>query len=123
MFVLIARFEGGTAAQIEEKGARIRRDLEAFVSRSRSWPPAPEGIHDPRRAGDQTVVPSALAGLASRFEMLVDRERGAVALLFYAETAGQVRSIREFMDRIWPSSAGWGTRVSAELYEVYLDEA
>lgn len=122
MFVLIARFEGGTAAQIEEEGARIRRDLEA-LSRSTSWPPAPEGIHDPRRAGDQTVVPSALARLASRFEMLVDRERGAVALLFYAETADQVRSIREFMDRIWPSSAGWGTRVSAELYEVYLDEA
>ena len=40
MFVLIARFEGGTAAQIEEEGARIRRDLEA-LSRDRSWPPAP----------------------------------------------------------------------------------
>lgn len=114
MFVLIARFEGGTAAQIEEEGARIRRDLEA-LSRSTSWPPAPgEGIHD---------VPVALAGLASRFEMLVDRERGAVALLFYAETADQVRGIRGFMDEMWPSSAGWGTRVSAELYEVYLDEA
>ena len=114
MFVLIARFEGGTAAQIEEEGARIRRDLEA-LSRSTSWPPAPgEGIHD---------VPVALAGLASRFEMLVDRERGAVALLFYAETADQARGIREFMDRLWPSSAGWGTRVSAEPYEVYLDRA
>jgi hypothetical protein len=53
MFVRIARFEGGSTAQIEEEGARIRRDLEAA-----------------RRGEDSPEVPSELALLASRFEML-----------------------------------------------------
>ena len=106
MFVRIARFEGGTTAQIEEEGARIRRDLEAA-----------------RRGESGPEVPSELALLASRLEMLVDRDRGAVAVLVYAETADQVREIDRIMDKMSPSTDGWGKRVSAELYEVYLDEA
>jgi hypothetical protein len=106
MFVRIARFEGGTAAQIEEEGSRIRRDLEA----ARSGEPGPE-------------IPAELALLARRIEMLVDRERGAVAVLAYAETEEQVREIDRIMDRMSPSSEGWGRRVSVEVYEVVLDEA
>ncbi len=106
MYVRIARFEGGTIAQIEEEGARIRRDIEA----ARRGEPGPE-------------VPSELALLASRFEMLVDRDRGAVAVLVYAETEDQVREIDRIMDGMSPSSGGWGKRVSAELFEVFFDEA
>ena len=106
MYVRIARFEGGTTAQIEEEGARIGRDLEA----ARRGEPGPE-------------VPSELALLASRLEMLIDRDRGAVAVLVYADTQDQIREIDRIMDAMSPSSGGWGTRVSAELYEVYLDEA
>jgi len=106
MYVRIARFEGGTTAQIEEEGARIRRDLEAA-----------------RRGESGPEVPSELALLASRLEMLVDRDRGAVAVLVYAETADQVREIDRIMDTMSPSTDGWGKRVSAELYEVYFDEA
>ena len=106
MFVRIARFEGGTTAQIEEEGARIRRDLEAA-----------------RRGEPGAEVPSELALLASRLEMLVDRDRGAVAMLVYAETRDQLREIDRIMDGMSPSSEGWGKRVSAELYEVFLDEA
>ncbi len=106
MFVRIARFEGGSAAQIEEEGARIRADLETA-----------------RRGEDSSEVPSELALLASRFEMLVDRERGAVAMLVYAETEEQAREIDRIMDGMSPSSGQWGHRVSAEVYEVYLDEA
>ena len=105
MFVRIARFEGGTTAQIEEEGARIRRDLETA-----------------RRGESAPEVPSELALLASRFEMLVDRERGAVAVLVYAETEEQVREIDRIMDEMSPSS-GLGKRVSAEVFEVFLDEA
>ena len=94
MFVRIARFEGGTAAQIEEEGSRIRRDLEA----ARSGEPGPE-------------IPSELALLARRIEMLVDRERGAVVVLIYAETEAQAREIDRIMDQMSPSSAGWGRRV------------
>ena len=106
MYVRIARFEGGTTAQIEEEGARIRRDLEAA-----------------RRGESGPEVPSDLALLASRLEMMVDRDRGAVAVLVYAETADQVMEIDRIMDEMSPSTDGWGKRVSAELYEVYLDEA
>ena len=106
MYVRIARFEGGTTAQIEEEGARIRRDLEAA-----------------RRGESGPEVPSELALLASRLEMMVDRDRGAVAVLVYAETADQVMEIDRIMDEMSPSTDGWGKRVSAELYEVYFDEA
>jgi len=106
MYVRIARFEGGSTAQIEEEGARIRRDLEAA-----------------RRGESGPEVPSELALLASRLEMMVDRDRGAVAVLVYAETADQVMEIDRIMDEMSPSTDGWGKRVSAELYEVYLDEA
>ena len=106
MYVRIARFEGGSTAQIEEEGARIRRDLEAA-----------------RRGESGPEVPSELALLASRLEMMVDRDRGAVAVLVYAETADQVMEIDRIMDEMSPSTDGWGKRVSAELYEVYLDVA
>ena len=106
MFVRIARFEGGTAAQIEEEGSRIRRDLEA----ARRGEPGPE-------------VPSELALLTRRIEMLVDRERGAIVVLVYAETEEQAQEIDRIMDQMSPSTEGWGQRVSAEVYEVYLDEA
>ena len=55
--------------------------------------------------------------------MLVDRERGAVAVLVYADTEEQAREIDRIMDGMSPSSDEWGRRVSAEVYEVYLDEA
>ena len=106
MFVRIARFEGGNTAQIEEEGARIRRDLEAA-----------------RRGEEGPEIPSELALLATRFEMLVDRERGAAVVLVYAETEEQARQIDRIMDGMSPSSGEWGRRVSAEVYEVYLDEA
>ena len=105
MYVRIARFEGGTTAEIEEEGARIRRDLETA-----------------RRGEDSPEVPSELALLASRIEMLIDRERGAVAMLVYAETREQAREIDRIMDGMSPSSGEWGKRVSADVYEVFLDE-
>ncbi|HEX5640892.1 MAG TPA: hypothetical protein VFZ86_00985 [Thermoleophilia bacterium] len=106
MFVRIARFEGGTTAQIEEEGARIRRDLEAA-----------------RRGESSPEVPQELALLATRIEMLVDRKRGTVAMLVYAETEEQIREIDRIMREMSPSSDEWGKRVSADLYEVFLDEA
>jgi hypothetical protein len=106
MFVRIARFEGGTTAQIEEEAAHIRRDLEAA-----------------RRGEPGAEVPAELALLASRIEMLVDRERGAGTVLVYAESRDQLREIDRIMDGMSPSREGWGRRVSVELYEVFFDEA
>jgi hypothetical protein len=106
MYVRIARFEGGTTAQIEEEGARIRRDL------------------GPTQGGQSTgEVPVELARLASRVEMLVDRDRGSVAMLVYAEDEQRIREIDRIMDGMSPSSGEWGGRVSVDVYEVFLDEA
>jgi hypothetical protein len=106
MFVRIARFEGGTTAEIEAEGARIRHDLKAA-----------------RRGEAGTEVPSELALLASRVEMSIDRERGATAVLVYCETKEQVHEVDRIMKAMSPTSGGWGQRVSAELYEVFIDEA
>jgi hypothetical protein len=106
MFVRIARFEGGTTAQIEEEGARIRSDLESA-----------------RRGESGPEVPQELALLAHRIEMLIDRQAGTVAMLVYAETEEQIREVDRIMREMSPSSDGWGARVSADLYEVFLDEA
>jgi hypothetical protein len=106
MFVRIARFEGGTTAEIEAEARRIRGDLEAA-----------------RRGEPSKEVPSELALQTHRVEVLIDRDRGAVAVLIYCETEAQAREIDRLMDEISPSSSGWGRRVSADVYEVYVDEA
>ncbi|HTX70036.1 MAG TPA: hypothetical protein VMH50_12975 [Thermoleophilia bacterium] len=106
MYVRIARFEGGTAAHIEEEGSRIRRDIEA----ARRGEPGPE-------------LPRELTLLAQRIEMLVDRERGAATVLVYAETEEQAREIDRIMDGMSPTTEGWGHRVSNEVLEVFLDES
>ena len=106
MFVRIARFEGGTAAEIEQEGARIQRDLG----------PAASGA-------SRGEIPEELARLASRIEMLVDRERGAVAMLVYAKTEERILEIDRIMNDMSPTSGEWGRRVSVDTYQVYLDEA
>ena len=106
MFVRIARFEGGTTAQIEEEAVRIRQDLGAA------------------RGGESaSEIPDELARLTKRVELLIDRDRGSVAMLVYAETEDQIRDVDRIMDGMSPSSPGWGERVSVETYEVYLDES
>jgi hypothetical protein len=106
MFVRIARFEGGTTAQIEEEGTRIRGDLGSAAG------------------GESTgEVPLELARLASRVEMLVDRERGSVAMLVYADDDKQIREVDRIMNEMSPTSGEWGRRVSVDIYEVFLDEA
>jgi hypothetical protein len=106
MYVRIARFEGGTAVEIDTEGERIRRDFEAA------------------RRGDTTTgeVPSALTRLVERVEMLVDRERGSVAVCVYCDSEEKLREVDRIMDEMSPTSGGWGHRVSSDLYEVAFDE-
>ncbi len=104
MFVRIARFEGGTAAQIEEEGSRMRRDLRAASG------------------GSGSEMPAELTRLARRVERLVDRDRGAATVLVYTETEQEAREVDRIMDGMAPTTSGWGHRVSHEVLEVYLDE-
>lgn len=106
MYVRIARFEGGTASEIDAEGARIRGDLEAF-----------------RRGQPGSETPSALALVASRLELLVDREHGSVAVCVYCDTQEKLREADSILNSMSPSSPGWGKRVSVDTYEVAFDEA
>lgn len=106
MFVRIARFEGGTPSEIEAEGTRIQRDLGGTGDT-----PSP------------SELPPELTRLVSRIEMLIDRERGSVAMLVYAQTEDQIREVDRIMNDMSPSSEGWGKRVSVETYEVFLDES
>ncbi len=107
MYVRIARFEGGSAADIEAEGARILRDIEAV------------------RRGEtaESEMPSELTRLISRIEFSVDRERGASAVCVYCETEEQAREVDRIMNGMSPTSDRWGKRVSADVYEVKFDEA
>jgi hypothetical protein len=56
-----------------------------------------------------------------RAVVLADRERGRGANLLFCESEGDVRRVDEFMNQMTPP-AGGGTRSSAEVYEVVIDE-
>lgn len=63
-----------------------------------------------------------LAEVASRVEMLVDRRCGRVAVCVYCERADPVREADRILSEMSPADKGWGARVSADIYEVALDE-
>ena len=94
------------AAVIEEEIARIQRGLGPAVSGESS--------------GD---VPPEFVRLASRVELMVDRDRGAVAMLVFAKDEERIREIDRILDGMSPTSDDWGRRVSVDIYEVHLDEA
>ena len=105
MYVRIARFEGGSVPEIDAEGVRIRRDIEAF-----------------RRGEGGGEVPSELTGLIDRIEMLVDRERGSVAMCVYCDTQEKLREADRIMNEMSPTSEGWGKRVSVDTYELAFDQ-
>jgi hypothetical protein len=104
MFARMARFEGGTGADIDAETADMRKDIEAF-----------------RRGEEGTYMPD-LSRLVSRLEILADRQKGTVAAIVYCETEEQLREADRILDSMSPSNADWGRRVSVDTYEVVLDE-
>jgi hypothetical protein len=105
MYVRIARFEGGTAAEIDAEGARIRGDLEAA-----------------KRGEAGSKVPSELVLVASRVAMLIDSEHGRVALCIYCDTQEKLHEADRILNDMSPATPGWGRRVSVDTYEVSFDE-
>ncbi len=106
MYVRIARFEGGTTDDILREAERIRADLHRH------------------QGGEQNdYLPRELAETVSRIQVLVDRERSAVAVAVYCQTMEEARRADEVMSRMSPQSEGWGKRVSADIYEAVFDEA
>jgi hypothetical protein len=105
MYVRIARFEGGNAADIVAEAELIRRDIEAA-----------------RRGETTEVMPRELIDAIASTQLVVDRQRGSVAILLYCDTEEKARQIDRIMDGMSPSTSGWGRRASADVYEVVVDE-
>jgi hypothetical protein len=105
MYVRISRFEGGDIDEIEAEGALLR-----------------DGIAALRRGETTHELPPRLAEVTRRVEMLVDRHNGHVAVCVYCDTADDVHEADRILSAMTPSNKGWGERVSAEIYEVALDE-
>jgi hypothetical protein len=105
MYVRIARFEGGDMEEIEAEGALLR-----------------DGIAELKRGGTTQEVPPRLVEVARRVEMLVDQRRGSVALCVYCDSADDAHEADSILSGMSPRNKGFGERVSADIYEVALDE-
>lgn len=104
MFARIARFEGGSAGEIDAETQEMRKDIEAF------------------RRGEQGSYAPDLRDVVSRVEVLADRTSGKVAVIVYCETEAKLREADRILNAMSPRNADWGGRASADTYEVVLDE-
>ena len=105
MYVRIARFEGGDMDEIEAEGALMK-----------------DGIAALKRGETSRELPPRLAEVTSRVEMLYDRRRGSVAVCVYCESRDDVLEADRILESMTPANKGWGTRISADIYEVAMDE-
>lgn len=94
MFVRIARFEGA-GDNWDERIGEIRKRMAAGAG----------GAAGPR---------------IKRSLMLVDREKGSGASVFFCETEDDLKKVDEYMNSMSPPG-GSGTRSSVEMFEVALD--
>ena len=106
MYVRIARFQGGDMDEIEAEGALMK-----------------DGIAALKRGETTREIPPRLAEVTNRVEMLFDRHNGNVAVCVYCESRDQVLEADRILESMTPTNKGWGTRVSADIYEVAMDEA
>jgi hypothetical protein len=106
MYVRMARFEGGSLHDVMAETELIRENVEAA-----------------KRGESSTYMPEDLARVTSRIEMMVNRENASVAVLVYCETIQQAAEADRILAGMSPRNSGWGRRVSADVYEVTVDEA
>jgi len=105
MYVRIARFEGGSAEVIRSEAEEMRKGVEAA------------------RHGDPSGhMPSELTRLTRRLEVFADADHGKVAVAVYCSTTEELDEVDRIMAAMSPRESGWGKRVSADTYEVVVDE-
>jgi hypothetical protein len=104
MFTRLARFEGGAYDDITAEALELSSKLEAA-----------------RRGETSEYFPAELVDRLRRVEMLADRDRGSVAMLLYCDDEADCLEVDRIMDGMSPRTAGWGTRVSRDVYEVIDD--
>ena len=105
MFARIARFEGGTAADIDAETQDMRKDLEAF------------------RRGERGSYAPGLRDVVTRLEIFAERDSGKTAVIVYCDSEEKLREADRILNSMSPRTSDWGKRVSVDTYEVALDEA
>jgi hypothetical protein len=106
MYARLARFEGGDLSDIEAEAEQIKEDIETVGS-----------------GGATHYLPPELARVTRRMELFLDREQGAVAVVVYCDTAQDAAEADRILTGMQPRRSGWGRRVSADVYEVVVDQA
>ena len=108
MYARIARFEGADTAAIDDQIAEMRSQLEG--ARAGELPAeAPEEVR-------------MLMDTVARFVQLVDRKTGTFVGIAFCETEDEMRRADEALNRMSPG-AGGGSRTSADVYEVAIDQS
>jgi hypothetical protein len=108
MYARIARFEGGDAASMDAQVAEMRTQMHG--ARSGNLPAdAPEEV-------------GTLMEAVSRFMHFVDRKSGTSVSIAFCETEEDVRAADAVLNQMSPEE-GSGSRTSAEIFELVLDES
>ncbi len=94
MYVRIAQFEA-PASEWDDRIAEVRRRMQSGEN-------------------------AEMRQLVTRSMMLVDREGGRGAGLFFCETEDDLRKVDELLDNATPPPGG-GKRTSVQMYEVAVD--
>ena len=96
MYVRIARFEGGSAADVDESISRVRSMMDEGST--------PPGLEDARRS-----------------MMLVDRQTGVGLGLTFFDSDDAMRRGDQALNEMTPPADMTGRRSSVEMYEVAID--
>ena len=100
--------EGADAGAIDDLIAEMRSQLEA----ARAGEPLADAPEEVR----------TLMDTVARFVQLVDRETGTLVGIAFCESEDDMRRADEALNRMSPS-AGGGSRTSADVYEVAIDQS
>jgi hypothetical protein len=108
MYARIARFEGGEPSRIDEQVAEMKMQMQS--AKSGGLPAdAPEGV--------QTLMENV-----SRFMHSVDRQSGTSVGIAFCETEAEMERADAALNQMSPEE-GSGSRTSAEIFELVLDES
>ncbi|MBM2821734.1 MAG: hypothetical protein HW413_480 [Thermoleophilia bacterium] len=108
MHARMARFEGGDPGRIDAQVAEMRMQMQG--ARSGELPAdAPEGVR-------------TLMETVSRFMHFVDRKNGTSVGIAFCETEEDLQRADAVLNQMSPEE-GSGSRTSAEIFELVLDES
>ena len=114
MYVRMARFEGADPQVLERELKSMRKQMQS-------------GSTDDAGAREGGQGPNAeqmkwLRQVTKPVLVLADREKGSSAMLVFVDSEDDARKIDEMFSQMSPSTDGSGTRQSADVYEVAIDE-